>query len=141
MVEPAEHFRYWAGAFQFRGVVRRISAFSDSGKQTTKTIDVPDKDVTDLALVLETGFSIKGQVCLIQMIPMNLPQFSVGLILEAERSFNLMSLKPANVRSGNYNVYAFLPAGHIYSPCALADPMRCGPAADPERFARRCPCR
>jgi hypothetical protein len=105
-----------AGTFQFRGVASgtyTISAFSDSGNRATKTIDVRDKDLANLTLLLETGFSIKGQVRLNpDDPPMTLPQFSVGLIpgggtqVQPDGNFEIK-----NVRSGNYTVYAFLPAG------------------------------
>jgi hypothetical protein len=105
-----------AGTFQFRGVASgtyTVSAFSDSGNRATKTIDVRDKDLTDLTLLLETGFSIKGQIRLNpDDPPMTLPQFSMGLIpgggtqVQPDGSFEVK-----NVRSGNYTVYAFLPAG------------------------------
>lgn len=105
-----------AGKFQFSGVASgtySISASSDSGNRATKTIDVRDKDLTNLTLLLETGFSIKGQVHLSpDDPPMSLPQFSVGLIsgggtqIQSDGTFEIK-----NVRSGNYTVYSFLPAG------------------------------
>jgi len=105
-----------AGKFQFRGVASgsyTVSAYTDSGAQVSKTIEVGDKDLSNLSLFLESGFSITGQVRLSPDDPsMKLPQISMGLIpggsaqTQADGTFEIK-----NVRSGSSTVYAWLPDG------------------------------
>jgi protocatechuate 3,4-dioxygenase beta subunit len=99
-----------SGKFRFSGVAPGtydVRAFSTSDNaQGTRTIDVIDKDLTDLKIVLETGFSVRGRV-----VPdpedasLKLPQLSVTLIpggnaqTQADGTFEIR-----NARSGSSTV-------------------------------------
>jgi hypothetical protein len=97
-----------SGKFQFSGVgpgTYNLGASSTTDNaQGTRTVDVADKDITNLVIVLETGFSIRGRV-----IPddpaLKLPQLSVMLIpggngqAQADGTFEIK-----NVRSGSSTV-------------------------------------
>jgi hypothetical protein len=74
-----------SGKFQFSGVgpgTYDVRAFSTSDNaQGSRIIDVIDKDLTDLRIVLETGFSVRGRFVPDPEDPsLKLPQLSVSLI-------------------------------------------------------------
>jgi hypothetical protein len=96
-----------SGKFQFIGVASgtyTVNAYSTiDNAQGTRTIDVIDKNVTDLRIVLEAGFSVRGRVVPDPEDPsLRLPQLSVTLIpggnaqTQADGTFEIK-----NARSGS----------------------------------------
>jgi hypothetical protein len=96
-----------SGKFQFIGVASgtyTVNAYSTTDNaQGTRTIDVIDKNVTDLRIVLEAGFSVRGRVVPDPEDPsLKLPQLSVTLIpggnaqTQADGTFEIK-----NARSGS----------------------------------------
>ena len=99
-----------SGKFQFSGVgpgTYTVAAYSTSDNaQGSRTIDVIDKDLTGLRIVLETGFSVRGRVAPDLEDPsLKLPQLSVSLIpggnaqVQPDGTFEIK-----NVRSGSSTV-------------------------------------
>ena len=107
-----------SGKFQFGGVgpgTYSLIAYSTTDSaQGSQTINVIDKDVADLRIVLETGFSVRGRVVPDPEDPsLTLPQMSVTLIpggnslIQADGTFEIK-----NVRSGKATVaVSILPEG------------------------------
>jgi hypothetical protein len=98
-----------SGKFQFSGVssgTYTANAFSPDNAQGARPFNVADKDITDLKIVLETGFSIRGRVVPDPEDPtLKIPQLSVTLIpgtnavTQADGTFEIK-----NVRSGSSTV-------------------------------------
>src|SRR5262249_904525 len=107
-----------SGKFTFSGVSPGpyfLNA-SSNGVQMTRTIDVPDKGISDLEVAFEQGFSVRGRVRPDPTEPeFDLPKLTVGLnpgrsgATEADGNFEIKE-----VRSCNCTVYVLGLTGDQY---------------------------